>query len=145
MLIVIPGEPMHKPNIRARSWKKWRRWADVAVGEATAQGALLVGNEPLSLWVACFFAIPKSWSTAKARAHSGQPMRSKPDGNHLWNGLADAWYKRDERIADIRCLKFWDDGNDPRTEVWIRRFGGLAEWTVGRKTLIDSATRGEVG
>lgn len=142
MLIVIPGEPMHKPNIRSRSWKKWRRWADNAYREGVSQGVTLdKGCEPLSLWIACFFAIPKSWSGVKARAHSGQPMRSKPDVNHLWNGLADAWYPNDERIADGRCLKFWDDGGGPRTVVWIRRYGWLAEWFPGEKQLL-TACRG---
>lgn len=137
MLIVIPGHPMHKPNIRSRSWKKWRRWADNAVREAIAQGVLLGdGREPLALDVACFFAIPRSWSSKKARAHSGQGMRSKPDGNHLWNAVADALYRRDERIVDQRCVKFWDDGGGARTEVWLRAWGGRAEW-VTRATYLS--------
>lgn len=135
MFILIPGEPIEKPNIRSPKWKAWRRWADRLPMAVVAQGwhwreFTAQAEAPELLWVAAYFGLPPSWPRERKLSAVGAIHRQKPDGNHVWNATADALFKRDELVADQRCLKLWDDGLGPRVEIWMGERYDQPEWPL---------------
>lgn len=135
MRFTILCEPVAKPRgrqllVRDRDAKPgvlaWRAFAARA-----RQAALIAGidprialgplddGEPDRLMCVGYFALPASWSNQTRANMGGTLHRVKPDGNHWWNAVADALWKRDQRIAIGYFEARWDDGKGPRVEVEV--------------------------
>lgn len=121
MKFIIPGNPVSKPRMTQRDkWKerdcvlRYRAYADLLrehVGIVECSGVVD--------WTA-YFVIPKSWSKKKKAEHKGEPHQQKPDRDNIDKGILDALFGDDSIVWDGRMRKFWDDGNGPRLELWIR-------------------------
>lgn len=66
---------------------------------------------PVRLEIIATFAIPKSWSKAKAAAALLQPHTQKPDGDNLLKTVKDALnriaWADDGQVFDARVVKVW--------------------------------------
>ena len=126
LLFTIHSHPVPKPRGRQlRIYGRetpvgvlaWRAFKDAAQKEALVAGWRPTDAEPLMMFVASYHAIPASYSRKQAQALAGQPHRTRPDQNHVWNAVADALFPRDERLSTGMCGKFWDAGGGARVVV----------------------------
>ncbi len=67
-----------------------------------------------------YFAIPKSCSKKEKAEYKGEPHQQRPDRDNIDKGILDALFGDDSIVWDGRMRKFWDDGNGPRLELWIK-------------------------
>jgi len=51
--------------------------------------------------------MPPSWSKKKKHNMCAQPHEQTPDIDNLFKALADAIYKNDSHISDVRLTKLW--------------------------------------
>lgn len=131
ILFTIRHEPVAKPRGRQLCIEgpgtppgvvAWRSFKAAALEAALKTGWRWADPEPLVLLVASYHAIPSSWSRRRKLEALRAWHRQKPDGNHVWNAVADALWPKDERISTGLCVKRWDDGAGPRVVV----YAGLA-------------------
>ena len=54
--------------------------------------------------------MPKFWTKGKKKSLIGELHQQTPDVDNLFKSLADAIYKNDSHIADVRITKVW--GNE---------------------------------
>ncbi len=118
---IIPGNPVPKPRQSQRDkWKprpcvlRYRAYADklrehVGIVECTG----------IVNWVA-YFGMAKSWSKKKKLEHIGEPHQQKPDRDNIDKGILDALFPDDSHVWSGSMQKYWDDGNGPRLELWIK-------------------------
>ena len=51
--------------------------------------------------------MPGSWTKGKKKSLMGEYHQQTPDIDNLFKALADAIYKNDSHIADVRISKIW--------------------------------------
>lgn len=117
--------PMGKPTMtHADKWQErprviaYRAWAD-AVRDAAPE----LPENPGTLSVVAYLALPESWSQKKKAAHRGRPHASKPDSSNIIKGIEDALFSEDKTIYRISLEKRWDDGAGPRMEITVGGIG----------------------
>ena len=123
VIVVNPGNPVPKPRqTRSDKWKKrkcvvrYREWADGLRGQASI---VQIPLEPTRVRVIAYFALPKSWSIKKKDKMTGKPHKQTPDADNVLKAVCDALWEKDQVIYKCQIEKYWDDGDGPRTEVYI--------------------------
>lgn len=122
MHFICMTEPVGKPRMTQRDkWMKrkcvvrYRAFAD-ELRRAAGKG---VPCNAHTIAIRIFFSFPKSYSLAARSILAGLSHAVKPDASNVLKGVEDILFKNDSQLSDVRCQKFWDDGNGARVEVQI--------------------------
>lgn len=109
MIKTLPIAPIGKPRMTQRD--KWKKRPCVMRYRAFCDELRLrmgkLPEDPDTLFVRAFFAMPKSWSKVKKEAMDGQRHRQKPDSDNIGKAVMDALFKDDSGISDVTVLKRW--------------------------------------
>lgn len=118
---IVPIQPMGKPRMTQQDkWRKrpcvFRYWEYAAAMREACKG---INQNPNSVEIIVYLAIPSSHSKKAKAALVGKPHRQKPDVDNIWKGCTDPLWEKDEVISFGSCRKFWDDGAGARIEITI--------------------------
>lgn len=115
LVFTVDREPMGQPRARTNGAQRFHAGPIEAYREqiawcARAAGARMIEG-PVRVTVAAVFAMPASWSKAKADQMLGTPVTKKPDADNVAKAVLDALngiaWRDDAAVADLHTSKRW--------------------------------------
>lgn len=113
----VSGKPYAKkrPRFSRRSGRAYdpdtNAKAEASIGTIALPLFPVATTGPVALEIVATFAIPKSWSKAKAASLIHRPHCQKPDGDNLMKAVKDALnriaWADDGQVYDARVRKVW--------------------------------------
>lgn len=106
---------------RSDKWKKrdcvlrYRAWCDRLCAACPKPPK---ASEVEEVKVIAYYRMPKDWSEKKKLAHMGTKKRTKPDGDNVFKGCADALWEDDQELGDQVTMRRWN--NEDYTVIVIR-------------------------
>jgi len=107
----IPQAAIGAPRMtRADVWKRrpcvlaYRAWCDL-IRDCCPNPPKAEETELVR--VDAYYKPPESWSARKRMAAIGKRKRTKPDGDNIFKGVADALWKQDAALGESRAARWW--------------------------------------
>jgi len=84
-----------------------------------ASPADMNNHDCFAVYAVAHLSMPPSWSKKEKAAMISRPHRVRPDADNILKSLSDALFKKDSRLWDVRCRKYWCAEGDERTVVKV--------------------------
>lgn len=133
--LVIPGRP--RPGERAGTTPDGRRYSQTntrAVQSAVAEAWVYVNRRPkripgpIAVRVVAVYPRPRDHfrrggGLSAAGLRADYPTSTRADLDNLakpvLDGLSGLAWADDHQVCELSVAKVWDDGDGPRTDVWV--------------------------
>lgn len=122
----IPGKPVPKARPRvvnghAYTPDKTKAFETLVAAKYKAAGGT-VHDGPVSVTIAVWYQMPKSWPKYRKTEQKGLPHTSKPDLDNviksILDGLNGSAWEDDAQVSKVHAVKHWYDG-EPVTIVIV--------------------------